>query len=419
MAPQAGLPEAWQSLGEAFLIGLLVGVQREGIAAARTAHLAGVRDFPIIAVTGAVCGLLQIPALTVGSVLAIVAILINQSLRHPERAPGVTTELSAIATFCLGFLTAYPPFPNGATLAIGATIAMVALLEAKKNLHRLVRHELTEAEFSGTLRFLALIFIIYPLLPEGAYGPYGFFVPRRVWVFVILVSSISYIGYFLKRLLGERGLNLTAVLGGLASTTAATASLAKSAGDSPGESRAYTSAAVLANAVQMPRVLAILYVIRPEIANAALLPLMAMSAAGLAYAWLASRGVSRVEEPFGVAVGNPFRLAPALKFGAVFAAVVLFSKWAAEVTGGGGLNLVAIVGGAVDVDAVTVAASDLAAAGGTSIRGSLLAILIALVSNAVLKTGLAFAGGGARFGLHLTAAFAAMFLPGFLLLWLF
>jgi uncharacterized membrane protein (DUF4010 family) len=418
MMPEGVVPEAWQSLGEAFLIGLLVGIQREGIAAARTAHLAGVRDFPIIAITGAVCGLLQSPALTAASVVAVAAFLISQSIRHPERAPGVTTELAAVATFGLGYLTAAPAFPNGATLAIGAAIAMVVLLEAKRHLHRLVRQELTEAEFSGTLRFLAIIFIIYPLLPEGAYGPYEFFAPRRVWLFVILVSSISYVGYFLKRVLGERGLNLTAVLGGLASTTAATASLAKSAGDAPAELRAYTAAVVLANAVQMPRVLAILYAIRPEIAGAGLLPLLAMSGVGFAYAWILYRGAGAVQGPHAMALGNPFRLVPALKFGAVFAAVVFLSKWALAVSGGGGLNLVAIAGGAVDVDAVSVAACDLAAAGKVSANASFAAVMIALVANAVLKTGLAFAAAGRRLGAHLTAAFAVMFASGLALLWL-
>jgi uncharacterized membrane protein (DUF4010 family) len=90
----------------------------------------------------------------------------------------------------------------GAPLSIGATIVVVAFLEAKAWLHKLVRETITEREFNDTLIFLALILVIYPVLPEGQFGPYGFIEPRKIWLFVILVSSISYVGYFLEKFLG-------------------------------------------------------------------------------------------------------------------------------------------------------------------------------------------------------------------------
>ena len=39
--------------------------------------------------------------------------------------------------------------------------------------------------------------------------------PSQVWKFVILISSISYLGYFFQKFLGEeKGLIYTALLGG-------------------------------------------------------------------------------------------------------------------------------------------------------------------------------------------------------------
>jgi len=417
MAPPVELPQAWQSLGEAFLIGLLVGIQREGIAAPRTAHLAGLRDFVILALTGAVCALVQASALTIAALASVTGILLVHAYRHPERAPGITTELAAVATFCLGYLTALPGFAHGATLAIGAAIGMVAILEAKKNLHRLVRQELTEVEFTGTLRFLAIIFIIYPLLPKGEFGPYGFFSPRRIWLFVILVSSLSYVGYFLKRFLGERGLNLTAVLGGIASTTAATASLARGAAESPDQVISYSTATVLANAIQLPRVLTLLYLIRPELANASAVVMLGMMGAGVGFAWILSRKSENGRSRHPVTVGNPFRLAPALKFGALFTGLLWVSKWAAASFGERGVNIVAVAGGAVDVDAVTVAVADLLGAGRISTHQSLLAVLLALASNAALKTVLATTGG-LQFVRWVAAGFLVIYSAGFVLFWL-
>ena len=131
---------------------------------------------------------------------------------------------------------------------------VVGFLEAKRSLHKLVRETITEVEFNDTLRFLAIIFIVYPILPAGEFGPYQFLAPRKIWAFVILVSSVSYAGYFLQKFLGaKRGLKLAGVLGGLASTTAATASFARSSSDEPENRLLYAQAAVIANAMQFPR----------------------------------------------------------------------------------------------------------------------------------------------------------------------
>ncbi len=77
-----------------------------------------------------------------------------------------------------------------------------------------MRETITAQEFNATLGFVTVVLVIYPLLPAGTFGPYAFFSPRQVWMFVILISSISYIGYFLEKFLGEeKGLVYTAILG--------------------------------------------------------------------------------------------------------------------------------------------------------------------------------------------------------------
>ena len=65
-------------------------------------------------------------------------------------------------------------------MAVGIAIVVVALLEAKRWLHNLVRETIAETEFDDTLRFLAIIFIVYPILPEGRFGLYEFLAPRQI-----------------------------------------------------------------------------------------------------------------------------------------------------------------------------------------------------------------------------------------------
>lgn len=411
MAPPPGLPAALQSVAESLLIGLLVGFEREASQAAQSERHAGFRDFILISLTGCMCGLMEIPWLTAASLLSIALLLAVFHYKLPERG-GVTTEMAAVATFSLGYLTSTHAIAGGATLAIGLTIVIVAFLEAKRAMQTLVRETITETEFRDTLRFLAIIFIIFPLLPVGEFGPYQFFSPRRVWLFVILVSSISYLGYFLQKFLGAgRGLALTGLLGGLASTTAATAAFAKDAAETPGNLRPLWQAAVIANAVQFPRITAILFVMSPPLALATLAPLAVMAAAGLAIAYLLSSRDSRRAHAL-VPVSNPFRLWPALKFGALFTAILLAGKAAAAELGAEAVYWTSLVAGSVDADAVVVTTSDLLAGGRTSMPVAAAAVLLALASNAVLKTGLAFYAGTRAFGWRIAAAFAVMFAAG-------
>jgi uncharacterized membrane protein (DUF4010 family) len=400
------LPNALTGLAEALLIGLIVGAQRE---AAQHERQAGVRDFLLIALTGGICGALQNAWLTVAALLAIAMLLAVFHWRAGERT-GITTEMAAVATFCLAFLASTPGQPFGALLAVGGAVVVVAFLEAKRSLHKFIRETMTETEFDDTIRFLAIIFIIYPILPRGEYGPYGFFVPRTIWLFVILISSISYVGYFLQKFLGVRkGLGWTAVLGGLASTTAATVAFARDTAKEPAEQGNYWHASVIANAIQFPRVLVVLYVVNANLARASLGILLAMTAAGLLFGMLLLRRGKQETASRPVPLGNPFRLLPALKFGALFAIILFLSKAAAAEVGGDAIYWASAVGGAVDVDAIAVSLAGLLAGGSISAGAALAALLLALLMNAVVKSLLAAYAGSVQFGCRVASGFGVMF----------
>ncbi|MCE5309996.1 MAG: DUF4010 domain-containing protein [Acidobacteriales bacterium] len=403
------LPEAFTSLGEALLIGLLIGAQRESHS---DEPQPGVRDFILISLTGGVCGVLGQAWLTASALISIALLLAVFHYQTKERT-GITTEMAAVAAFALGCLTATPGLKWGAPLSIGATIVVVAFLEAKAWLHKLVREIITEREFNDTLSFLAVVLVIYPVLPEGQFGPYGFIEPRKIWLFVILVSSISYVGYFLEKFLGTaKSLKFTSIMGGLASTTAATAAFAHNVADEPSKSVLYSRATVIANAIQFPRVLALLYVVNPALAAASFVPLALMTAAGLAAGLLIGRTATQEPATGTLRIGNPFRLWPALKFGAIFTAILFATKAAAAELGAGAVYWTSAIGGSLDADSVAVSVADLVSGGKAPITVAFAAVMIALVMNAVLKTGIAFFTGGARFGWRVAAGFAIMFGAG-------
>ena len=192
------------------------------------------RDFILMALTGGVCGVLGQAWLTAAALLSI-ALLLAVFHYQVKTRTGITTEMAAVAAFALGYLTATPGLPTGRT-ARDRRHHRRGGVPGSQGLACTNWCARPSPSANSTTRcgFLAVVLVIFPVLPEGQFGPYGFFEPRKIWLFVILVSSISYIGYFLEKFMGTaKSLRFTSILGGLASTTAATAAFARSAADEP------------------------------------------------------------------------------------------------------------------------------------------------------------------------------------------
>lgn len=392
-------------MAEALLIGLLVGIERESD---REERHAGLRDFITIALAGGLCGLLGVAWITAAALLSLTALIIVFRVQTSGRT-GITTELAAVATFLLGLLTTTPGAPGGEVLAIALAVIFTLLLEARDLLRKFFLEVVNEREYQDTLRFLAVIFVVLPILPNVNYGPYGFFNPNKIWMFVILVCSISWLGYFLQKFLGEgQGLGITGLLGGLASTTAATTSLAKDCAADKAHPAAYVQAALLANTAQGPRILVLLMIAAPVMARACLPALAAMTLAGLACAFLLGRKSADEQTETRIAVSNPFHLTPALKFGALFAVIRLASRYGLAEFGADGVYFTSLVAGSVDADSVVFSISGMLKEGRIPQSPAVIGVILAIVANFVLKGAIAWGTTGGTFARRLTVGFVIM-----------
>ena len=102
---------------------------------------------------------------------------------------------------------------------VAAAVTAVLLLEGREALHRLAR-EVATGEALTLGKFLILVGIVLPLLPNHPIVAWTPITPFQVWLALVAVSSLSYASYLLQRYLPMKsGALLPAILGGLYSST--------------------------------------------------------------------------------------------------------------------------------------------------------------------------------------------------------
>jgi uncharacterized membrane protein (DUF4010 family) len=273
------------------------------------------------------------------------------------------------------------------------------LLASRQSLHKGVA-ALDAEELHAVLRFLVLAAVILPLLPNRGYGPYEALNPYSIGFMVVLLSGLSFAGYWATRFLGARhGLVLTAAFGGLVSSTAVTLALARLSQQQELDARASAAAITIATLVMFCRVLLLSAVVAPALLPALIWPIAAALAVGSVLTGLVWwKSGKDGQEGLDRAVGNPFELKPALFFAAILAAVTLGTRWAADQFGSGGVLTVSAITGLVDADSVIIANGRLAASTG-EVAAAATGILVATAVNSFSKAAIALAVATRQVGL--------------------
>ena len=305
-------PSYW-NFATALLIGALLGIERERH---KREHdeltIGGLRTFILFTLIGALGGWLTMVLgspwiLAAALVVAVAPVLAGYvlSARAQPDSLGLTTELAAIAACLLGAMTTL----GYRELAVGLGVTVAALLAYKQPLHGIVKNLDREDVYAG-LRLMIATFIVLPLLPDRAIDPLGALNPRSLWVLVLLISSLSLVGYVATRLLGtQRGIPLTGLTGGLVSSTAVTLAFSKQSRDP-----AYASAApalasgiLLAWTVMFVRVLVMVLVVNRDLLPALATPLATMAVVALAVAWYLRRRGGTPQSTEGIPLTNPIQ----------------------------------------------------------------------------------------------------------------
>jgi uncharacterized membrane protein (DUF4010 family) len=263
------------------------------------------------------------------------------------------------------------------------------------------------------LRLLIATFIVLPLLPDRPIDPWGALHPRSLWMLVLLISSLSLVGYVATRLLGaHRGIPLTGLTGGLVSSTAVTLAFSRQSRDPAYASAvpALASGILLGWAVMFVRVIVEVLVVNRALLPHVLVPFAAMATAAVAAAWYLRRGVGAAERTEGVPLTNPFSLSAAIKFAAFFALVLLVVTLVQTYLPGRGVYVVAALAGTTDVDAITLSMAQYARSGSAEL--AVTAITVAALTNTVVKTAMVSALATARLRRPMLASAALVLASG-------
>lgn len=400
-------------LGLSFFLGLAF---EEYFGARRLKAPGGVRTFPLLALSGALLYALmpETALLFLGGLVVLGAWLsiwywhrLAIQLAEPriEHEPGIRLDGGIMAL--VGNLIAYLLGPVTLTqplwVPVAIAVAAVLLTGARERLHAFAE-TVGGGELATLAKFLIIIGIVLPLVPNEPVTDITSITPYQVWLAVVVVSTLSYASYIVQRFVApRRGLLYSAALGGLYSSTATTVVLSRRArlagSGAAGAIPALHTAIVLSTSVMFLRILIVVAIFNFALASVLAPSLLALFAVGLVIAaalyWRKDDtqpgSADEVLPP-----SNPLEIQTAVIFALLFIALSLAVGWANTNLGEESLFALAALAGITDVDPLVLSIAQ-AAHGPAALSLDAAAILIAASSNNVLKGVyiLTFAGRGA------------------------
>jgi len=369
----------FQKLVLASLIGILIGIEREHRRAEGRELIAGVRSFTIASITGMVSsylaltvnpGILLLSLAFFSMISAIYVYIKNVTLRQP----GITGPIALFCTFLLGIFITH----NQYMISIAGAVVITLLLAEKRKLHSFAT-ELTDVEIQSAVRFLAVIFILYPVTPDEQFM--GVINPRWVLLIVIVVSTISFISFITMKKFGPKyGLPISGLLGGIVNSEATTGAIAAMAKEKSELVESSFTGIIMSNASMLVRNLLIALIVDPSGRVFLLMvpPQIVITSFAVSALIRSKRGTPVSEM---IKLESPFALSSAVKFGFGFAALSVFSTFANRYAGAAGVYATAL-GGFVSSGVVTASVASLAVSGQVSPNtAALTAVLAGIMST--------------------------------------
>ncbi len=391
-------------------IGLILGLERE-YDKLKDQGFAGIRTFPIVAILGFSLGNLTekfTPWLLIVSLGAFILFLAFNHFfqKQEEYGKGLTTNLALIATFVLGVMVSAEFYRD----AVATAVIIVTLLSLKTRF-RTVISNITSEELFAFIKFSIIALLILPFLPNKTYGPNDLLNPFEIGSIIVIVSFLNFIGYLLVKYVGsKKGILLTAILGGLISSTAVTWSYASRSMESPELSRKYAAGIIIASAIMFPRLILLAYIFNNALLTYLALPFGVLTLVCLVVSLLLIKRDSNKPDT-NIKLGNPMNLLNAIGFGVIYVVILFAVFYSNEFFGESGLYYSALIAGLGDTDAITISMAKFSL-DGEKLKLASTVIIAAIMSNMLVKLGITAFRGSKTTGKLVTYTFGGIILIG-------
>lgn len=403
----------FQKIILATLIGILIGIEREHRRPEKTELIAGVRSFTIACITGMLSSFLALKidpwilliSLAFFGIISALFIYIKNVIL---KTPGITGPIALYCTFLLGVLISYEFYLP----AIAGSVFITLLLVEKRPLHSFATN-LTDDEILSAVRFLAVVFILFPITPVASY--LGIINPRTILLIVIFVSTISFISFVIMKQMGtKRGIPLSGMLGGLVNSEATTGALSSIARKRPDLIEPIFVGIILCNASMLLRNLVIALIVDPT-GNVLFLMAIPQLLMVLYSATVVIRMKNDGQVNESIQLQSPFALSPSIKFALGFTGLYVVSRFANLWAGAAGVYATAL-GGFVSSAVVTASAAALAVSGNVSYETAALTAVLASIISTGNKMLLVKWSGPARLGSLVNRTFTYVIILGTIIL---
>lgn len=261
---------------------------------------------------------------------------------------GVTTIVIALITYSLAPVVATQP----SWFYIMVVVTVLLFTELKHTFTELAQR-MKNDEMITLAKFLAISGIILPMLPRQNMIPGINLTPHAVWLATVVVSGVSYLSYLLRRyVFRQSGILMSGIIGGLYSSTATIAVLArKSRKTEADEAPEYVAAMLMAVSMMFLRFLILIGIFSRE-TLAVIYPYllgMALIVGGVAWYIHLRRPVTvggQMEEEDS---SNPLEFKVALIFAMLFVVFTVVTHYTLVYAGTAGLTVLSFISGLSDI----------------------------------------------------------------------
>jgi uncharacterized membrane protein (DUF4010 family) len=363
------------------VLGFLIGLEREY--KVKEEVFAGVRTFPLISLLGLLSAFINDKFWNEALLISFLAIigfsLVNFFLEY-TKDKGVTTEISVLITFLIGVLTYHNQYYTALFIALLTTL----ILALKKPLENFAK-SLYFQDVMTILKFAFLTAVIYPILPEKSYGPFDAFNPKEIWKVVIIISAIDFIGYFLLRWKGAKSLVLVGFFGGLVSSTAVTYNFSILSKKLE-KKEILILGIIIAWIIMNLRIMILVGIFNINLLTLIFPGFLIIIVVQLAFVKKYYKYLnSQIEEENANQFQEAFSILNILQFAFIYATVVFLIKALKYYYGLIGMYFISFISGVIDVDAITISASNLTKSGSIELIFGAAIILLAVLSNTIFK----------------------------------